>query len=189
MKEVKKIKDRINKRKKNKLKIFNLICSIMTIYVLFMSFAIYAKKDQNAILFNTIFNTDINFTNFNTALNKLIDLRIVTNNDIDGYDQVVSQDVVYVNVGEDFYVSEGNIAISLDDGLVTYVNGKDDNYTVIVEYNKGIRATYNYISEVNVFVNDRLYKDDIIGVYNEKVEIIFIKDSEKITYEEVISII
>ena len=198
MRELKKINNRINKRKnksnfnvkeKEQGSLYKVVTSIMTVYVLFMSFAIYAKKDENASVFNNIFNTEINFKSFNKTLNKLIDLRVIDNSSEQLHDQVVSSDVVYVGVGGDYYISDGNLVIALDDGVVTYVNGKDDSYTIIVEYDSGFRATYNDVLEVNVFVNDRVYRDDIIGGYSEKVEIIFIKDSEKITYEEVMGII
>lgn len=203
MKELEKIKQRISKRKKKMSlnqevsemerkktsSLFRCITAVMTVYVLFMSFAIYAKKDQDAVIFNNIFNTNVSFVDFNKALNKLLNLRIIDNKDSEIHDQVVSNDIVYMGVGDDYYVSDGNLAISLDDGVVTYVNGKDENYTIIVEYDSGIRATYNEVNEVNVFVNDRVYKDDIIGSYDDKIEIIFIKDSEKITYEEVVDII
>lgn len=201
MKELDKIKQRINKRKKrnglnkeetaiNKSsKWFNVITSIMTIYVLFMSFAIYAKKDQDATILNDVFNTNINFKKFNSTLNSLLNIRLVEDEKDPVYDQVVSNDVIYMGVGEDYYVSEGNVAISLDDGVVTYVNGKDENYTIIVEYDSGVRATYNNLNEVNVYVNDRVYKDDIIGSYDDKLEMIFIRNSKKISYEEVIALI
>lgn len=195
MREFKKIAKRINKRKNSSMSkeksgaIFKVVTSLMTIYVLFMSFAIYAKKDQEATVFNNVFKTDVSFTKFNNMMSKLLNLRIIDNSKEDIHDQVVSSEVSYIHLGDDYYTSEGNVAIALDDGVITYVNGKDENYTVIVEYDNGIRATYNEVKEVNVYVNDRVYKDDILGSYIDKVEIIFIKDSEKISYEEVVKLI
>ena len=105
------------------------------------------------------------------------------------HDMVVSSNIRYVSLGDDYFTSDGNIIASLEDGVVTYVNGKDESYTIIVEYDNGIRATYNEVNEVNVFVNDRVYKDDILGSFNEKVQIVFIKDNKKISYEEVLEFI
>ena len=48
---------------------------------------------------------------------------------------------------DDYYVSEGSIVTSLDDGVVSYVNGKDDNYRHDREHNEGklhIDATEHY---------------------------------------------
>lgn len=204
MNDIEKIKRRIEKRKgkiniheeakqlNNKSessKIFKCLMGIMTIYVLFMSFAIYAKKDQNGTFLNEIFNTNMNFTNFNKTLNKLLNPRIVSDNNSDIIDQVVSSNVSYIGVGEDYYTSEGNLVVALSDGVITYVNGKDESYTIIVEYDNGIRATYNEVNEVNVFVNDRVYSDDILGSFDDKVHMIFIKDNTKISYEDVVALI
>jgi len=204
MSEIEKIKRRINKRKtvidinnevktleqnSKSSKLFKLIMSFLGLYALFMSFAIYARKDENATIINSVFNTNINFSDFNRGLNKLLNLRVIDNNDINGIDQVVSSNVSYMSLGEDYYTSDGNLVVALDDGIVTYVNGKDENYTIIVEYDSGIRATYYETNEVNVFVNDRVYKDDIIASFDDKVQIIFIKDSQKLSYEEVVKYI
>ena len=140
-----------------------------------MSFAVYAKKDQSATVFNSIFNTKVNFTGFNKTLNKLLNPRIIENVDPIIDDQVVSSDVKYIGIGDDYYTSDGNLVVALSDGVITYVNGKDDTYTIFVEYDNGIRATYTEVSEVNVYVNDRVYMEDILGSFNEKVHIIFIK--------------
>ena len=181
------VKSLENKNKSNNL--YKIMMGIMTVFALFMSFAIYAKKDSNGVYINSILNTNFNFTSFNKSLNNLINFKIVEDSNNPIQDMVVSSNVNYINVGDDFYTSEGNLAVSMDNGVITYVNGKDDYYTVIVEYDSGVRATYNGINEVNVYVNDRVYRDDILGSFNVKVEIIFIKNSEKISYEEVISII
>ena len=51
------------------------IMIIMTLYVLFMGFAIYAKKDESAVFLNSVLKTNINFSNFNNTMNNLLDLR------------------------------------------------------------------------------------------------------------------
>lgn len=204
MSEIDKIKRRINKRKvkidindevkdlssnSKSSNLFKILMGIMTVYALFMSVAIYAKKDENAVALNKVLNTNINFSSFNKSLNKLLNFRIIDNSNEDIHDSVVSSNVTYLSLGDDYYTSEGNLVVALDDGVITYVNGKDESYTIIVEYDCGVRATYDNMSEVNVFVNDRIYSEDILGSYSDKVKIIFIKDSSKISYEEVISII
>ena len=203
MNQIEKIKRRIEKRKPvmgidiearsiengNSGKLFKLFMGLMTIYALFISLAIYARKDEQATFINSVFNTNINFTNFNKTLNKLLNPRIIENTNEELVDQVVSNDVEYIYLGEDYYSSEGNLMVALTDGVISYVNGKDNSYTVIVEYDNGVRATYVGANEVNVYVNDRVYSNDILGSYNEKIQIFFIKDNKKITYEEVIAFI
>lgn len=203
MKEINKITNRINKRKKrvdinaeikefdhNKSSnLYKVLMGIMTVYTIFMSFAIYARKDENATLINNVFNSDINFSSFNKVLNKLLNVRIIDNVDNDLDSSLVSANVEYFSIGNDYYTSEGNLLVAMDDGVITYVNGKDNNYTIIVEYDCGVRATYNEVNELNIFVNDRIYKEDILGSFDDQVHIIFIRNNNKVTYEEVIAII
>ena len=203
MNRVERINRKINKRKyKHNLvgeikeletekssKWFKALMGIMAIYAIFISVAIYAKKDENATALNSLFNNNINFNSLNKTLNKLINFRVVNSVDDSVKDQVVSSNVTYLDLGNDYYTSEGNLVVAMDDGVITYVNGKDDSYTVIVEYDSGVRATYNEVNEVNVFVNDRIYKEDILGSFDDEVQIIFIKDKTKLSYEEVMAII
>jgi hypothetical protein len=196
--EIDKIKKNLSKRKKSlnneakninkKSGFYRVIMTIMTIYALAMSFVIYAKKDENAIILNSIFKTDINFSTFNSKINDFLDLRILNSKDNEVDSLVVSGEVYYIELGNDYYISEGDIVSGLADGVITYINGKDDRYTVIVEYDNGIRATYYDLIEVNVFSGDRIYSNDIIGTYNEKVKIIFIKDNVKLNYEEILEL-
>lgn len=199
MNKIDKIKKNLAKRKKidiledakklnNKSNLYRISMIVMTIYAIFVSFAVYAKKDENAVIFNSIFKTNIDFTDFNSKLNNLLDLRILDGVDENLDSQVVSGELYYIDLGDDYYMSEGSLVTSLNDGVITYVNGKDDNYTVIVEYDNGVRATYYDLIEVNVFSGDRVYVNDIIGTYNEKVKIIFIKDNVKLNYEDIFSL-
>ena len=196
MNKLDEIKRNLKKRKKKiclnedaikvskKSNLYRVLMVIMSVYVIFMSFVIYAKKDENAIVFNSLFNTNINFRDFNSKINDLLDLRVIDGSKFNE-SEVVSGDISYIYLGDDFYMSEGDIVTGLDDGVVTYVNGKDDNYTVIIEYDNGVRATYYNLVEVNVFSNDRVYINDIIGSYNEKVKIVFIKNNHKLNYEDI----
>lgn len=196
MNSIDKIKRNFKKRNKTNLKedvlkinkksnLYKISMFFMVVYALFVGFAVYAKNDVNAIYLNSLLNTDFNFKKFNESINDLLDLRIIK---IDkDEDMVVSGSINYIDLGDDYYMSDGNLAISLDDGVVSYVNGKDNNYMVIIEYDNGVMATYYDLVEVNVFSNDRVYSSDIIGSYNEKVRVIFIKDDVKISYEDAIS--
>ena len=199
MTNIEKIKRRIKKRKKvidieNEARVINkkvnplykILMFTMSIYALFLSFAIYARKDENAALINKVFSTDINFTSFNKTMANILNLRIIENSN-NGDDLVVSSSVSYIHLEGDYYQSDGNIVNALDDGVIIYSNEKDGSISIIVQYDFGVRVTYNNLKEVNVLVNDRVYKNDILGSYEDKVEIIFIKDKTKITYEEAIS--
>ena len=198
MSDISKIKRNLVKRKKNNLReevksinkkggLYKVVMGVMAIYSIFMGFAIYAKKDYDATYFNSIFNTNVNFNEFNRKINNLLDLKIFSE-ETRNEDMVVSGSSNYIELGEDYYISDGFLATSIDSGVVSYVNGKDDNYTVIVVYDNGVMATYYNLIDVNVFSNDRVYLGDILGSYNEKVKIVFIRNNEKIKYEDVVSI-
>ena len=201
MNKIEREKKRIDKRKKCVIDVevkalgkneagalYKGVMTFFTLCALFLSFAIYAKKDENATLFNSVFDTNINFKSFNKGLNSLFNPRVVDVED-EIKDQVVSSNVSYIYLGDDYYSCEGDLLVAIDDGVVTYVNGKDNDYTLIVEYDSGFRGTYYNVREVNVYVNDRVYSDDILGSFEEKVEMLFVKDGSKISYEEVIGII
>ena len=168
-----------------KSNLYKICMLFMTVYALFVGFAIYAKNDVNGIYLNSVLKTNFNFKEFNETINDFLDLRIIK--DKNNGDMVVSGSTNYIDLGNDYYMSDGNLAISLDDGVVSYVNGKDDSYMVIIEYDNGVIDTYYDLVEVNVFSNDRVYSNDIIGSYNEKVRIIFIKNDMKVSYEDAIS--
>ena len=169
-------------------RIYKWFMFLLGVYAIFVSFAIYVKKDESATTLNSLFKTDMNFSSFNKAMGKVINFRIVEQSVSSSNEQTVSSTINYINMGNDYYTSDDHLLVALDDGVVTYVNGKDENYTVIVEFDKGYRATFTDISEVNVYVNDRVYKDDILGSFNDEIKILFIRDKNKLTYEEVLAL-
>ena len=198
MNKIAKIRKRINKnREKQSLKkdilelenkshpLYKIAMMLLGIYAIFIAFALYVRNEERATTFNTLFNTNIDFSSFNKAMGKVINLRGVDSK-ITSSDQMVSASVSYQSLGDDYYTSDDHLIVAFDDGVVTYVNGKDDNYTVIVEFDRGYRATFNGVMEVNAYVGDRVYQNDIIGSFDDKVQIIFIKNREKVSYEEIL---
>lgn len=204
MEELEKIKNRIQNRrnsskevdveviemerkysKPSKLYKVSMLC--LVIMALFLSLAVYAKKDENGKFMKDTFGININFASFNKTMNKLINFRIVdsiTNGDIP-----VSNVPNYVHLGDDLYVNGSSEVKSIDDGVVTYIYSDETGYLVIVENDSGFRSVYSNLVEVSVKVNDRVYFDSIIGVVEEKVKIVFSKDNEKITYEQVLGLL
>ena len=58
-----------------------------------------------------------------------------------------------------------------------------------MENDSGFRSVYSNLVDISVKVNDRIYFDSVIGVVEEKVEIIFSKNNEKLTYEQVLELL
>ena len=204
MDELEKIKNRIQNRrntskevdveaidierkysKPSKLYKTSMFC--LVVMALFLSLAVYAKKDQNGRFIKDAFGIDVNFTSFNKAMNKLINFRVV-DTIIEG-DIAVSNVPNYVHLGDDLYVNGSSEVKSIDDGVVTYIYSDETGYLVIIENDSGFRSIYSNLVEVSVKVNDRVYFESVVGVVEEKVKIIFSKDNEKITYEQVIGLL
>lgn len=204
MKELEKIKNRIQNRRNNSKevdvefmeiertyskpsKIYKCSMFILLIMALFLSVALYAKKDENGKFLKSQFGIDINFASFNKTINNLLDFRVIDSISIT--DSPVSNVPSYIHKGNDIYTNGSSEITSIDDGVVTYIYSDESGYLVIVENDSGFRSVYSSLVDISVKVNDRVYFDSIIGVVNEDVSIIFSKDNEKITYEQAIELL
>ena len=204
MEELEKIKNRIQNRRnyskevdidvlsyENKYrkpsKIYKISMFTLIIMALFLSVALYAKKDENGKFLNDNFGINVNFVAFNKTINKLINFRAIEN--IGNDELPVSNVPNYVHIGNDVYVNGGSQVTSIDDGVITYIYNDENGYLVIVENDSGFRSVYSNLLDVSVKVNDRVYFDSVIGVVEEEVKIVFSRNNEKITYEQVIGLL
>lgn len=204
MKELEEIKNRIQNRRNNSKdidveviemekiytkpsKLYKCSMFILIIMALFLSVALYAKKDENGNFLKTNFGINVNFSSFNKTVNKLLDFRVVDS--ISSNDKPVSNVPNYIHKGNDVYINGGSEVTSIDDGVVTYIYNDETGYLVIVENDTGFRSVYSSLVDINVKVNDRVYFNSVIGVVEEEVNIVFSKDNEKITYEQVLELL
>ena len=204
MEELEKIKDRIHSRRNNSnvvdisvkkientyskpSKLYKLVMFTLVLMALFLSVAVYAKKDENGKFLSERFGININFASFNKTMNKLIDFRAV--NSVINSDYPVSYIPNYIHMGDDMYVNGTSEVKSVDDGIVTYIYSDETGYLVIVENDSGFRSVYSNLVDVSVKMNDRVYFDSVIGVVEEEVKIIFSKDNKQITYEQVVELL
>lgn len=204
MEELEKIKNRIQNRRNSSKevevevvemervyskpsKMYKITMFTLIILALFLSVAVYAKKDENGKFLKDTFGINVNFTTFNKTMNKLIDFRVVDK--VSDSDFAVSNVPNYIHMGEDVYVNGSSEITSIDDGVVTYVYSDEEGYLVIVENDSGFRSIYSNLLDVNVKVNDRVYFDSVIGIVEEEVKIIFSKNNEKLTYEQVLGLL
>lgn len=204
MEELEKIKNRIQNRRNTSKevdvevielervytkpsKFYKISMFTLIIMALFLSVAVYAKKDENGKFLKETFGINVNFVSFNKTINKLINFRAVET--ITNSDALVSNVPNYVHMGNDMYVNGGSEVTSIDDGIVTYIYNDENGYLVIVENDSGFRSVYSNLVDVSVKVNDRIYFDSVIGVVEEEVKIVFSKNNEKITYEQVVGLL
>lgn len=204
MSELEKIKSRIQNRKgrskevaldvveverrySKPSKLYKFSMCFLVIAALFLSVAIYARKDENGEFLKESLGINVNFTSFNKTINSLLDFRAAEN--ITNNDQVVANVPSYIHTGEDLYVSGGSEVTSIDDGVVTYVFRDESGYLVIVENDSGFRSVYSNMLDVSVKVNDRVYFDSVIGTVEESVKIVFSKNNEILKYEQVLELL
>ena len=177
----------IEKKYSKPSKLYKISMFVLIIMALFLSIAVYAKKDENGNLLKSSLGIDVNFKSFNKTINKLLNFRVVEA--ITEGELAVSNVPSYVHTGDDLYLNSGSEVTSIDDGVVTYIYSDETGYLVIVENDSGFRSVYSNLVDVSVKVNDRVYFDSVIGVVEEKVKIVFSKDNEKLTYEQVIELL
>ena len=175
--------EEVEKKYSKPSKIYKISMFVLVVMAMFLSVAVYAKKDENGKFLEEKLGVNINFASFNKVMNNLLNFRVV--------DQIVDDAPVsnvpsYIHMGDDLYVNGGSEVKSIDDGVVTYIYNDEHGYLVIVENDSGFRSVYSNLVDVSVKVNDRIYFDSVIGVVEEKVNIVFSKNNEKITYEQVL---
>lgn len=205
MSELDKIKNRIHNRKNSSQevdvrdeisvqkkyskpsKLYKVSMFVLGVLALFLSIAVYAKKDENGNFLKDKLGINVNFASFNKTMNKLLDFRVVDN--IKDSDSAVSNIPSYVHLGNDLYSNGTSEVKSIDDGVVTYIYSDETGYLVIIENDSGFRSVYSCLVDIGVKVNDRVYFDSVIGVVEEEVKIVFSKDNEKITYEEMLKLL
>ena len=153
-------------------KLYKFSMFILIIMAMFLSVAVYAKKDENGKFIKENLGINVNFISFNKVMNNLLNFRVA---DTIVDDVPVSNVPNYIHMGNDVYVNGGSDVTSIDDGVVTYIYSDETGYLVIVENDSGFRSVYSNLVNVSVKINDRVYFDSIIGVAEETVNIVFSK--------------
>ena len=76
---------------------------------------------------------------------------------------------------------------SLDNGIVIFVGTKEDyGNTVIIQQENGIDVWYSNLEEVNIKLYDYIKKGSLIGMADQKLYLVFVKDGEIIDYHKYI---
>ncbi len=188
MNEYEEIKRKIEgKNKKNIFLSFFEI--IFVICILFLSFLIYAKNDENGLMLQKYFNLNVSFKEFNNKIGLTLSKMFSNLNIFDEEekkDKMVSQSVYYQSVGDNYYTYETHEVVMLNYGKILNIKNENNFYVVNVYYSSGINACYYELNDVNVKKGDLLNKRESIGTYEEKFKVIFAKNNQIITYEEVL---
>ena len=74
---------------------------------------------------------------------------------------------------------------ALDNGIVIFI-GEKEGYgkTVIIQQENGIDVWYSNLKEINLQLYDYVKKGGLVGIVDENLYLVFIKDGEVVDYKE-----
>ena len=176
--------------KKDRNKVLSFLSSLCLLFSIALSVLIYGKSDENGKWIKENFGIELSFSKINKVMSKYTDM--ILNFDIFRFleeDEKVSYEFNYFSLGNNMFESDGNEITSIGNGTVIFVSINNDENVIIIQHDLGYTATYRGLEDVLVKKYDRVDDKDVIGVSFEAIEINFEKNSEIISYEEVVEIL
>lgn len=186
---IKNRRNKNNKHRKDKKITFKILNRLLGLLSLILAFLIYAYKDPDASLINSIFKTNINLSSVNAYMNKitkpLLSFLNININSNEISDQEVNAQVKFIEVGEYTYTNSNNTVYSIGDGTILNVSEDDYGYIVYAKFDNGYEATYENLVSVNVKEYDRINENSILGYFNDEFKLVITKDGVTYSYEEI----
>lgn len=186
---IKNRRNKNNKHRKDKKITFKILNRLLGLLSLILAFLIYAYKDPDASLINSIFKTNINLSSVNAYMNKitkpLLSFLNININSNEISDQEVNAQVNFIEVGEYTYTNSNNTVYSIGDGTILNVSEDDYGYIVYAKFDNGYEATYENLVSVNVKKYDRINENSILGYFNDEFKLVITKDGVTYSYEEI----
>ncbi len=174
---------RIKKTRRHPL--YKVMMSLLIVLSIVLGCLIYTRLDENGIIINQVFNTNVNFSNFNQKINKILDRMFNFNVFKNEDDQAVNASAIYLKSEKDnYYYVESNYVPMLKNGIISYVDIKEEKAFIMIYYENGVVASYFDLLSPLVKVMDQLKAGDSIAEYEQSFKVLFQKDNQIIDYEE-----
>lgn len=195
MNDIDEIRKRMEKRRAHRYpiltdrhfsKVYNTMIKAMVALLVGVAVCAYVKISPHGEYIKDYVLNDLQFSQVTQWINQQL---LSFQGDKDS--AVVSSQVGYTHIQDNYYTNQSNEVLNFDKGRVIYV-GKQDmlgNYvTVLLENN--IEVTYGRLNDVFVGLYDQVDRATVLGTYQEQVMIIFTQGEKEIdysTFEELIS--
>lgn len=167
--------------------LYRFMMSFLAVLTLVLAVLVYTKDDKRANNFNEKLGISINFGKINNNIASFIDktvgLDFLSSSIKKDEDKVVADVDSYIPKDNDLYETKDGKIISLSKGTVTFLSSDKNGYTMVIQYDNGITATYSLLMEVMVKNMDRVDEDDIVASAST-FKVIFAKDGHQLRYEE-----
>ena len=82
------------------------------------------------------------------------------------------------------YVTGGNEAIAIDDGVVKEIKQKDGKYTLTIQQDNGVMVKYGDLQHVAVKAKERIMKNMTIASFETSLTLHFFQNDKEIAYDE-----
>jgi len=183
--------DAIYYNKKEKSSVLSFLSSLCIIASIALGVLIYGKNDVNGKWLKDNFGIEFSFAKINETMSKYTDYLL----DFDIFsflkknDLPVNYEPDYTYLGNNNYEASSNMITSIGEGTVVFVGEENEKHIIIIQHDLGYTASYFGLEECFVKKYDRVNDKDNIGSSYEYISIKFEKDSEEISYEEVVELL
>lgn len=188
MEESKKIAKRIHNRKNQKQRIgLKILNRLLACICLLLAFLIYAYKDPNASLINSIFHTNLDLSSVNqsvmkfaNSLHSFLNIKITSSNI-----QEVNGTIKFIPLGENRYTNDDSKVYSIGKGTIIAITEKEDGYAITLNLESGHVAYYENLEYVSIKKYDCVDEYTTIGFFIDEFKLTISKDGNYYTYEEI----
>ena len=173
--------------------LYSYLIKTLIVIAIFLGSLIYinSSKNNKKVFKKIVYTNSLSFAKIYNIYNKYLgDVIPFKNTKEDTSVLVSSEKLSYSSVEKEnngylLTINENTSVSSIKSGIVTKIT-KDDKYInlVTVQDKNNLEITYGYIDDINVKLYDYVKKDEIIGIANKKLYLIFKKGDKYLSYEE-----